>query len=381
MLWDFVVQYEDTPTTSVEITNVQQVTVNGGREAVLDNFSATRCNITCRYPNGYATPLPNLIPGAVISVQAFLIGDPTKLFNVFTGKVTDVTVQYGIPYQSNVGPADYLEISAEGGLGAFGRAAGNGYSMPAGTLQAQSNNLYVTSGFSLYFEPMDSARTTNASSATVNSTWADWLNQTAATIGGRLQDGLTSVRLYPNRPSYVATITLSDQASSATKVPYDQITFDSLSQNYFTQITVDPENYAAQIASDVPAGESPRNYTVNTYSDSTGQAADLAGYYLALFGDPELGIASISVNLNDDRTLPIESLLKFGPDNFNLPIGALVNVEFRGQVYPCFIEGGVITASPDAQRVTFYLSSAALNNLLILDNATFGQLDSNRLGF
>lgn len=378
MLWDFVVRYKDTPTTSVTLTNVQQVSVDGGRAALTDNFSATRFTVLCRYPDGYNSPYSNLKPGAEISSTAYLVGDPTKLFGVFHGRVTDVSVQYGIPYANNKGPADLLTITAEGGLAAFGRAAGNGYAMPPNELYLQSQNLYESSGFALYFQPIGQAVSLRTSGATVDGSWADWLNQVAITIGGRLKDSRDVVYLYGSQPSYVSTITLSDQTSSSTRVPYDDIVFDSLSQNYFTQVTVDPVSYAEQVISNVPAGESPRNYTVNTYSASDGQATDLGNYYLSQFGTPQLGISEISVNLNDPRTLPLATMLAQAGNN--LPIGVQLNVEFRGQTFPCFVEGAAYSASVGSQRLTMYLSSAALSNFLVLDNTVLGRLDYNRLG-
>ena len=54
---------------------------------------------------------------------------------------------------------------------------------------------------------------------------------------------------------------------------------------------------------------------------------------------------------------------------------------FRGTTYPCIIEGYTFTAQPGDARYTYYVSAADLNAYLILDNATFGKLDNNRLGY
>ena len=40
-----------------------------------------------------------------------------------------------------------------------------------------------------------------------------------------------------------------------------------------------------------------------------------------------------------------------------------------------------MSATPDSTRFTFYVSGADLNAYLILNDATFGKLDSNRLGY
>jgi hypothetical protein len=53
----------------------------------------------------------------------------------------------------------------------------------------------------------------------------------------------------------------------------------------------------------------------------------------------------------------------------------------RGVRYFCVVEGVNITASPDDTRILFSVSSNETNDYLILDNAVYGRLDNNRLGF
>jgi len=40
-----------------------------------------------------------------------------------------------------------------------------------------------------------------------------------------------------------------------------------------------------------------------------------------------------------------------------------------------------VSATPAGASYTFFVSGADLNSYLILDNATFGKLDSNRLAY
>jgi hypothetical protein len=56
-------------------------------------------------------------------------------------------------------------------------------------------------------------------------------------------------------------------------------------------------------------------------------------------------------------------------------------VAFRGTTYQCIVEGVTMSASPASSSFTFHLSGADLNAYLILNNAVFGRLDFNKLGY
>jgi hypothetical protein len=62
-------------------------------------------------------------------------------------------------------------------------------------------------------------------------------------------------------------------------------------------------------------------------------------------------------------------------------IGAQVSVAFRGTTFQCIVEGVTISATPAGSRYTYFVSGDALNDYLLLDNAVFGRLDFNRLGY
>jgi hypothetical protein len=56
-------------------------------------------------------------------------------------------------------------------------------------------------------------------------------------------------------------------------------------------------------------------------------------------------------------------------------------VTFRGTTVTCLIEGISLTATPEGARYTYDVSGADLNNYLVLDDAVFGKLDNNKLGY
>jgi hypothetical protein len=173
-------------------------------------------------------------------------------------------------------------------------------------------------------------------------------------------------------------VNFSDTTNNATNQVYDGITFASYADNFYTQVTVDPEVPAAQT---VETGSAPfRTYTVNTLNATTGQALDYANYLLNNYKTPKVAISSISCLANAQNTMALDDLGD-GPDKCGRQIGKRVTVAFRGTTYSCIIEGYTFSAVPGEARYTYYVSAADLNAYLILDNATFGKLDSNRLGY
>jgi hypothetical protein len=66
---------------------------------------------------------------------------------------------------------------------------------------------------------------------------------------------------------------------------------------------------------------------------------------------------------------------------YNADSGYQIGIILRGTRYQCVLEGATITATPESTRFTYYLSSAEAYSFLILDDAIYGKLDNNKLGF
>jgi hypothetical protein len=374
----YAVKYYTASTGQVALTNVVSINVNVGRQRQLDQYSTSTAEIVMRYPTGYASPIAALVPGTFIRIS----NTATDLAN-FVGKISNVQLKFDMPYSGGVGNGDYLSIMCEGGLGQFGRKSGNNYAMPADILTGQLGDVINETELVAF---LDSGVGDEALSATtVNGTWADYLNLAALTLNARLIDVLEIQ--YPTRVETVfvspflvrdTAVNFSDTTNNATNQVYDGITFASYADNFYTQVTVDPEVPAAQT---VETGSAPfRTYTVNTLNATTGQALDYANYLLNNYKTPKVAISSISCLANAQNTMALDDLGD-GPDKCGRQIGKRVTVAFRGTTYPCIIEGYTFSAVPGEARYTYYVSAADLNAYLILDNATFGKLDSNRLGY
>jgi hypothetical protein len=168
---------------------------------------------------------------------------------------------------------------------------------------------------------------------------------------------------------------------------FDNIEFASWADNYYTQVTVDPDALSPVTATKVGAGEPFRTYKVNTLHSSTSQATDYANYLLGNYDNPDFALTAISCLAEAQSTFKLDSIsyqsgtVPIVNPMFAWCIGTQVNVTFRGTTFTCIIEGATMSATPASSRYTFYVSGADLNAYLILNNAVFGKLDSNKLGY
>ena len=361
-----------TPTWT-QLSNIENIEISIGRQRQLDAYQASRAHVSIRYPSGFYSPIAAAAPGSQIRMYS----NSTVL--VFRGIISNVAVQYGIPYASNVGVSDYLEIDCEGSLAQYGRMSGDGYAMPKdfASVQVQSEAATETNTVCYY----NAVPGPTLEQSNVDGTWGDWFTKTAQSINGRFIDSHDIGVLYLNDPTFlhVSTINFSDTTNNATNQIYDRIDFHGLADNYYNQVTVDPEAHNAATATSVGATKPYRTLTMNTFSPSTAAAQDYADFLLGFYGQPTVGIASISCLAEAQNTFKLDNLGSFG--GFPSSVGVQINVVFRGTTLTCIIEGASMSARPGSARFTFYLSAADLNAYLILDNTTFGKLDSNKLGY
>jgi hypothetical protein len=371
-LYQYQVQYGATYATMSANTasNVQNVQFNYGRRLPLDQYSAETANITLRYPNGYTSPEALFVTGTFIRIMGRL-GTSNPYAQLWVGRINNVTVQYGIPYVSNVGNADFVNISCEGALAEFGRLQGFSYAMAAGELGVQlvdsnAQTALSAASYSGYGDEVDFPATT------ITGTWADWINSCALTMNGRITDigsGIVISNAFFKLPATFGNF--SDTTNDYNNHIYNQIEFSSLADNFYTQVTVDPESFSPATVS---TGSAPfRTYQVNTLNASTAQATDYANYLLSTYKTQALRIMSITCSLNA-QSIEI-------PRYAQGYIASQVSVLFRGTTFQCTIEGGTWSGTPESASATFYLSSRDLSNYLILNDAVYGKLDENKLGY
>ena len=374
-LQTYEVAYSTDDITYTALTNVQTLNLNFGRQSQLDQIRAATALFSLRYPNGFTSPIAAMVSGTFIRFRN-TTGSPYVLFY---GKIADVTARYGIPFSGGVGNADYLDVTCEGQFADIGRMQGNDYVMAAADVITQFGAANAQTGLICGFIPVSS--TTAMAGTTVSSTWGDWFNQTALTLNARLRDGGATAGSTIVSPfaTTVSTVNFSDTTNNATNQVYFEIDFGSLADNFYTQVVVDPESFAEATVTKVGATAPFRTYQVNTFNASTAQATDYANYLLNNYSTARFAITSFSCMAGAQNSMQLD---KIGSSNY-LPgaVGTQVSVTFRGTTYVCIIEGVTMSATPDNALFTYYVSGADLNAYLILDDATFGKLDENRLGY
>ena len=330
---DYEVQYTTNPGTGgtwTSLTNVQAVSVFIGRRVMLDQYSASTATVTVRYPTGYASPIADMVPGTYIRVN--LVGTGATLY---TARIKDVTVNYGIPYSGGVGVADYLNLTVEGFFATASRMSGQSYAMPAGNMGTQMMTAQSETGMAITYNFAP-----DMGAATISSTWGDWLNQVLVTLNGRMVDCLyyDTISLKGPYNASTCTVNFSDTANNATNQVYDEASFGAWSDNYYTQVTVAPADYSAQTVTNAGATVPYRTYTVNTLSGSAGQALDQANFLLSQYGTQQFALTSVSCLAEAQTSF---QLAQMGLSSFGSLIGARVSVAFRGTTYYSIIEGEI----------------------------------------
>ena len=374
---NYKVQYF-TGSAWVDMTNMTALSCTVGRKQVTDSWSVSTASFTFRYPTGFASPN-----------TALLVDVPIRFFTPYfttspawSGFIRDVRVSWGKPYVAGVGEADELIIEAEGALGRWGRTEGDGFTptseLANGQLTEVANYYGLNWNGNLTSEPVKAVSTTGALS--------NWLQRFMNTVQGRLLDGAPrsalddiyrrgSIAIVSNATNLSTGADFSDAANNATNAIYTNLDFDTLADNYITQVTVKAPGLADQTAE---TGTAPfRSFVLDTLTITTAQSLDIANYFLGAVDDQVVAPNSVSVLSSGQNGVSVDTMNSF--EFYFLP-ALKTKIKFRGTTFDARIEGATLTASPDQTRVTFYLSSAEANPYFILDSADYGVLDQNKLG-
>ena len=183
---------------------------------------------------------------------------------------------------------------------------------------------------------------------------------------------------------YGTTVQLVRSTSNASRLTYTDIRRIGLGDNFMNQVTVNPETVAAQLydntASQTTYGIS--GYSVSTADADTTQAAGLASWLGTMQGDPttlrfEIDFSDVGSNADAFKTYLVDTLYSVTPN---------VTIEYQAQgqtlqTIACITEGGTFSGTPSQTNITVYLSPAADYQYFILNNITYGILDTSRLGW
>ena len=374
-------------TNVVTVGDVQSLSCFVGRQGSTDQWQVSSTTIRARYPQGYDSPLAGLDADAPVVWYA-----PDETYPSWAGRITNVTVDYGLPWDGvDTGVEDYLTITAEGGLGIWGR--GN-ITLPGGPVQYFQDMLDVNAQPSRSDIPNVTAALLNFNIDDPRPA-LDWLQQASASVQAVVQDGVSAVA--DSRSATVGVelqsqrstceVSFSDVTNDSTHRVYSEIIFDGLADNYYTRITVNPENVAAQ--SVVLLGNDPpyRQLNVETFNADTAQALSIASGLAAQYGVPLIGLAQIQAKTSAQHTQNLHTLtapVSPAPSTITQLgdlVGSLIQVDFRGDTYYAIIEGVSVSAGLNETVFTYYLTPSDIAVWFTLDSTEFGELDDDRLAY
>jgi len=295
-------------------------------------------------------------------------------YQICGGYVTNIEYNYGI-----IPAEDTATISLEGYLAQLGRGYVKNFLLGGGTTGFEAVRIgnAVTGGAKTVVN--DQTRSLTFGPTQVSGDAQSLILKLVATENGRLNENASSLTFHGRdvlidataAPASLSNVQFTDSNPSTTGMAYDSVEFASLTDNYFTQVTVTGGNSPTPFQS----GTGSRNLQVDTDFQSTEECQDMADYLAAQFGSSVSVPVAISTRHALDSALDPAQLISIGCVSVRLPI------VFRGSTFNTIIEGWSITANPSDVRYTFNVSDFRQNNVFILDDPIYGVLDTSRLGF
>lgn len=376
--WDWRVSFA-TSTTFTTLPDVQQISISNGRRRQIDDYGVDQLTVESLFPTDW-TVTPKL--GDNIIAWVYTTAWPSyptyNYWKMFQGRITNVDIKYGM-----VTNQDSVTITAEGLQAELGRTQINGYAVATASTGLQVFDIADSVG--LYVGQTSAMSTGSAQTYTGN--LKAFVDTEVRTEQGRLRstptapDVLTMGDLaFVGRGALfqggAVTPEWSDGTlTSVTEYKYQQVKFRSAAEDFYNSVTVEPLGLASQTST---SGATPiYSYVANTYDVSTSQALSLAQYIRFKYDTTNSTPRELGFTISQQTTSDAVEMLNW-VSNFS---GLEVDIVLRGVRYYCVVEGVTITASPDDTRILFAVSSNETNDYLILDNALYGRLDNNRLGF
>ena len=354
------------PLANTVLTNVQNISIRSGRSKVTDPYNSSTAMIEGRSSSTWVT-----IPKVNDKVKIYVTVSSVNWLQ-FTGRITDVQIKYGI-----IAAMDTWTISCEGPLAQFGRTDLVSQAFSTNATGTYAKAVATAAGLEFY----NSTGLSIASGQTYTGNALQLINELCQMEYGHLGQTASTdpdsmaVQFY-DRNSFETQIGngFVDTAPTSNQFVYDSVTFKSAASNYYTKTIVNPSGLATQTAT---SGSAPfRVYQINTLDSTTAQADSFADYLLNNFSNTASQITQFSCT---DVAQTYQLLHQVAYVEYQT--AQQQTITMRGTTYKLIIEGTTISVTPNQTRYTFDVSGQDLNSYLILDNATFGQLDYNRLNF
>jgi hypothetical protein len=357
------------------LDDLQTVNITTGRKNVQDPYKAGTANIEGRNP----ADLPVIEVGDFLRIEAYPPDESVQYF-MFQGRIADVQIQYGF-----VPALDRYTIFAEDALANAGRLNVNGSWVAGITTAEAADDILAGTGVPITFPTPLKAGASKVSAQTLtNANLLTVLNELIATEQGSITGGAADSIIWQGRQEFTvsnpsAKFTDDPQEVSVTpQIAYDVLNFASLADNVAAKVIVTPEGLAPQTF-----GSGTKSFEMNSYDQTTSQAGDLAAYVQSTLTQATDVPFSISSRTSLQSDLFLIALASTGAQE-----RLFVEVELRGTIYNCIINGATVSSDPQDTRVQLYLFAADLSAFFVLDDDFYGVLQTdgppafnNKLGF
>jgi hypothetical protein len=357
------------------LDDLQTVNITTGRKNVQDPYKAGTTNIEGRNP----ADLPVIEVGDFLRIEAYPPDESVQYF-MFQGRIADVQIQYGF-----VPALDRYTIFAEDALANAGRLNVNGSWVAGITTAEAADDILAGTGVPITFPTPLKAGASKVSAQTLtNANLLTVLNELIATEQGSITGGADDSIIWQGRQEFTvsnpsALFTDDPQEVSVTpQIAYDVLNFASLADNVAAKVIVTPEGLAPQTF-----GSGTKSFEMRSYDQTTSQAGDLAAYVQSTLTQATDVPYSISSRTSLQSDLFLIALASTGAQERNF-----VEVELRGTIYNCIINGATVSSDPQDTRVQLYLFAADLSAFFVLDDDFYGVLQddgppafNNKLGF
>lgn len=394
--------------TWTAIDNVQQLECMVGRRRLLDAWPTSTATMTIWYPEGWATPIPNLAIGSQIR---FFAPGRSATKPSWTGFVSNLRVDVGALWDSvaSDGKMDFLTIEAEGYMSRLGRLDVKSWDfILSGTFYDftevfdENLNTYIVTNLDRT-SPWNDGTYDQIQRPSTFASKVDALGQLQSWcqyMGHRLYDGIrrtwvNSVGTADQPATYIGipvedpvltSVRFSDTTNDSTSRKYDAVTFDSVFDLNYTDATITfrdaIETSRTETSATINIDPSQVYFTefpVASSSKATTYKA-VAERLLRTLQPPAVTINSISATSAGQNTQNLDTLGVTDLELGYLPAYA-VEVQLRGQTFYCQIEGVQITANTSETRFTYYVTTTGQTARFTLNSAVAGRLDVNRLAY
>jgi hypothetical protein len=338
-----------------------------GRQNYNDNYAGGFFNVTIKNDSNQIANFPRGLDIRIETELGYPIAD---------GVVSNVDFN-DYPGNTGLSTATITCIDALSQLGKFQLKDFTGYIETDTITQAEKTNPAYT-GWDIPFIQGSNAQSTASAVASYTGTILNRLNLLVQTEKGLLLTGpfidFLSRSKISNAPMSIA---MTRNTVSPTSLKYQDFKRVAAGNNFYNQVTVQPETVAEQqadnSASQTAYGVS--GYSISTVDATTTQALGLANWLANMQGDPNTlryEITFTDVNNNAD------AFADFFKD-YKVDRIAMVSLEWQAQgqsteVVNTIIEGFSYSGNPSQTAVTVYLSPVEYYQYFILDDNIYGRL-------